>query len=80
MIEHGHDSNEPDLTALYSRLEASPGYKAFLSQSAQNGLEEQKLSSSLVQHGLWANGHKSTENKQKESVPLIEPPLTSSKI
>ncbi|PJD90470.1 MAG: hypothetical protein CK426_05420, partial [Legionella sp.] len=63
MIKHGHDSNEPDLSALYSRLEASPGCRAFLYQSEKNGLGEQKSSSSLVQHGLWANCHKSTEDQ-----------------
>ncbi|PJD99973.1 MAG: hypothetical protein CK426_00980, partial [Legionella sp.] len=49
------------LTALYARLEASPGYQAFLYQLQQNSLAEQPFFFSSNQHRLWANRHHSTD-------------------
>ena len=59
MIDNGHESNVPDLTELYAKLEASPGHQAFLYQLEQRSLEEQKRCLGLLQHSLWTNRHES---------------------
>jgi len=59
MIDNGLYSNAPDLTEIYSTLEASPGYQAYVYQLEQRSLEEQRLFLRLHQHSLWANRHES---------------------
>ncbi|PJD95490.1 MAG: hypothetical protein CK426_09310, partial [Legionella sp.] len=64
MIEHGHDSHAPDLTAFYAQLEASPGYEAFLYQLQQKNLAEQQFFFRANHHALWANRHHSADDQK----------------
>jgi hypothetical protein len=65
MIDNGNYSNGPDLNKLYSTLEASLGYQAFLYQLEQRSLQEQRPFLGLEKHSFWANRHAS-EDAQRE--------------
>jgi hypothetical protein len=57
MIENGIYSNEPDLSELYSALQASPGYQQMigLQMRALFNSAQSPIMARLHEHSLWAN-------------------------
>lgn len=64
LINNGQYLTLPDLSAIETALEVSPGYQAYLQEQMRLSLGEQRLLLSLEKHGFWANRHSSSEAQE----------------